>query len=75
MNHLVKILTDEYGEKEDSPKWCLSVFNTGNMAFCSGQFYGFGESKVEYEIKQVKRGGITCERCISKIKDIKSVKL
>lgn len=75
MNSLVKITRDDDGYLIDDPKWCLLVHYTGNMAFCSGQFVGVGESACEYEIKEVIRGGITCQNCIDKIKGIKAVKL
>lgn len=75
MNQLVKILVDDCGEVIENAKWCLSIHDTGNMAFCSGQFYGEGESACKYEFREIVRGGITCENCLDKIKRIKSVKL
>ena len=75
-HHLVKILTDEYGHPEDEPVWCLAIVTGGsNAAFCSGIFFGHGESEVEFREKYRKKGGITCENCLSKIKEIKRIKL
>ncbi len=75
---LVKIKKDDYNElvpKEDQV-WCLVYSaNGGSQNFCEGQFFGYGESAAEYETKEVKKGGITCKRCIEKIKEIKSIKL
>ncbi len=75
MNYLIRILVDDNGEKRFDPVWCLVVHDTGNMAFCSGEFFGVGESGVVYEVKGCKRGGITCPKCLDKIKLIKAVKL
>lgn len=75
MNTLVKILADDNGEVIENPKWCFSVHWSGNQALCSGQFYGYGESGAEYEIKSTKKGGITCTDCLEKIKQIKAIKL
>lgn len=76
MNHLVKIITSDDGEEVEGAKWCLSVVAAGgNMSFCSGEFYGPGESSCKYKVKKQNVGGITCSECIDKIKLIKSVKL
>lgn len=75
MNYLVKILIDDNGEEISDPKWCFIYHEGGNMSFCDGQYFGEGESAVVYETKSVNRGGITCENCLSKIKEVKSVKL
>lgn len=75
MNNLVKILYDDDGEKVENPKWHLAIFDTGMMAYCSGEFFGLGESRVVFETKETKKGGITCANCLYKIKLIKSVKL
>lgn len=78
MNHLVKILTDDSGEPREKKfqTWCLIVYENGtNRAFCSGEAFGGGDSACDYERKTVKRGGITCEKCIDRIKEIKAIKL
>lgn len=76
MNHLVKILSDDSGEKRDNPVWCLSHEITGgNATLCGGEFYGEGESGCDYKIKSTEKGGITCEDCLRIIRKIKSVKL
>lgn len=76
MNRLVKILTDDLGEKRDNPKWCLiHEIAGGNATFCGGEYFGSGESGCEFLTKKSKRGGITCPDCLEKIKIIKAVKL
>lgn len=73
MPFVVKITKDDDGEKIPYAKWCFVIEITGgNAAFCSGQFFGDGESSCEYETKE---GKITCPECISLIKTIKQVKL
>lgn len=75
-NQLVKLLTNDDGDSYDDPRWHLIDYNGSDPAtFCSGEFFGYGQSGCDYDIKVVKRGGITCESCLEKIKDIKAVKL
>lgn len=75
MHNLVKILTDEDGEPMP-PVWHYP-FNNGDAdrVLCSGQVFGDGEGTATFEIKQVQRGGITCEECLKLIKAFKKVKL
>lgn len=77
MNYLVKILSDDSGEPREKYQqyWHYVTNKTGNQTLCEGEFFGFGESGCEYEVKQVKRGGITCPKCLAEIKDIKAIKL
>ena len=77
MSHtLVKITVDEDGADVDNAKWCLSIIAAGgSQSFCSGQYYGKGESSCEFKDKTVQRGGITCPECLQKIKEIKAIKL
>lgn len=42
---------------------------------CSGFVFGRGASAMKYELKKVKRGGITCYECLRLIKAYKAVKL
>ena len=73
---LVKLLTDDDGYKIDKPKWHYVVTLTGDPAtLCSGEFFGIGQSSCTYKEKTVERGGITCERCLKIIKEIKDIKL
>lgn len=72
---LVKIITDEDGEAE-VPDWHLVVDYGGSpQAFCSGQVFGDGEGAATYKTKRRQRGGITCERCLERIAEIKAVRL
>lgn len=76
MNHLVKILSADDGEKRKNTKWCLVVNKcAGNMTLCEGEYFGMGESGCEYEYKTVEKGGITCSDCLAQIKYIKNIKL
>jgi len=78
MGHgIVKILVDDSGEIRhlDDQVWHLSVYEAGcNMTFCEGELYGPASAATEFEFKDVKRG-ITCPKCIERIKDIKSIQL
>lgn len=78
MNNLVQIISDEDGEfvEPDDRVWCLSVVGGGGpMCLCSGLVFGYGEGSATYIEKTVKRGGVTCEVCISAIRELKAVKL
>lgn len=76
-HELVKITVDDDGDEKPDPKWCLvDPTNGGGPAtMCTAEFFGYGESGCVYEIKAVKRGGITCEDCLKKIRLIKAIKL
>lgn len=74
-HNLVKLITDEDGEKMH-PVWHFP-FNTGdgNRVLCSGQVFGEGEGLATFETKIVQRGGITCQQCLNIIKSFKKVRL
>ncbi len=76
MNKLVKLLTNDDGQKQE-PLWHLidPANETGPSTLCSGEFFGYGESSCTYELKSVKRGGITCLKCTGKLKTYKAVRL
>lgn len=76
MTHtVVKILTDEDGEKV-APFWHLSVdWGDGNRTFCTGEVYGDGEGSATYKEKEAAKGGITCSKCLRQIREIKLIKL
>ena len=78
MNKLVKLTMNE--DKEAIPKneqkWCLVVDACGaETTLCTGEVYGLGEGDAEGECKTTQRGGITCNDCMTRIKEIKSVRL
>jgi hypothetical protein len=77
MNSLVMFFRDDDGELIDDPVWHLIDPGNaqGEASFCTGEFFGGGESSVIFEVKMVKRGGITCPRCLDKLKIYKTVKL
>lgn len=73
MEQVVKILYNEDGEKEDSPKWhWINTFGDSPRAFCTGEVFGYGEGSAVYKSKT---GKITCPHCIELIKRIKAIKL
>ena len=79
MNHLIRILTSDDGEiyDEDFAKlWHVAIESAGcTGTLCGGEVVGYGNSACEYKYKAVKRGGITCDKCIEVLKSIKGVKL
>lgn len=83
MNRLVRIIKydkkymgDENPDDWGDGGWHLIIFNEDDpRIFCSGIVFLDGSTTVEYETKEVKRGGITCPDCLKKIKNIKAVKL
>lgn len=77
MNKLVKILYDDDGEKIENPVWHLvNPANwMGPCTLCSGEYFGYGESAVVYEEKEVCRGGIECKVCLAHIRLLKEIRL
>lgn len=77
MSHfVVKLKTYDDGEPKQEKVWCLVVEQCGDPAtFCTGEYFGEGQSGCEYVQKEVKRGGITCPSCLERIKMIKDIKL
>lgn len=77
MNHLVRILIDDSGDKAPKPgDWHLVVNEAGSdMALCSGEVFGEGEGTAVFKEKQVKRGGVTCPDCLRRIRFFKQVRL
>lgn len=75
MNHLVKILFDEDGTKQESPKWHLATpFGDAYRTVCTGEVFGFGEGSVIFKEK-IATKGITCSDCKDMVEWFKSVKL
>jgi hypothetical protein len=77
MNSLVRILCDDDGRpKNDAHVWHLvdPANVQGNAALCTGEFFGEGESRVEFEWKQAP-GGATCPRCIAIVNTYKAVRM
>jgi hypothetical protein len=77
MQSLVRFTTDE---GDPIPKadqvWCLvTPYAEGPQAFCTGEYFGYGEGgNSDFETKSAK-GGVTCEKCRDQIKLIKAVRL
>ena len=75
-NKLVQFLTDDDGNIHDDSDWHYVVNDAGcSRSLCRGEVFGKGDSALEYKLKQVKRGGITCKKCIRIIKEYKAIKL
>lgn len=77
MNHLVKIISNDDGDKlsKEEQVWHVAIKSDALRTLCTGEAFGFGESSCEYEEKWVKRGGITCDACLQKVKFIKKIRL
>jgi len=72
----VRLLTDDDGEKVDSPRWCLSVSDDGSpRTLCTGECYGEGEGSATFKEEYVEKGGITCRRCMERIRWMKSLRI
>lgn len=72
MNTLIKIIENTDGDKQE-PVWHLFFHQGGGdkSVFCTGEFVDL----CIYKTKTVKRGGITCQDCLRKIKEIKAIQL
>ena len=78
MHTIAKLTRNEDGQDipKDEQKWCLVYsFGDSDQLFCSSEVFGFAEGDAVAQIKQVKRGGITCLKCLQEIKTIKAIKL
>ena len=78
-NRLVKMTVTADGEPIDAEdqKWCLSnpsPYADTNRVTCSDEVLD-SDSHARWEEKHVKRGGITCHKCIENVKAFKSIKL
>jgi hypothetical protein len=73
MANVVKIITDDDCMPYNNDYWHYAYDHpTGKMVLCSCEYYGIGESNVEYKESD---GKITCQECIDIIKHFKSIKL
>ena len=78
MQTLVKQLVNEDQNPipVDGQRWHAIHHVSGDLAMiCTGEFICYGAGAGEYITKDVKRGGITCDRCIEVIKYYKAIKL
>jgi len=78
MHMLVQLLTDDDGEPQPHPEYWHLVDPTqcaGDASLCTQEFFGPGESAVEFRVRASRRGGITCPLCVTKIKAIKAIQL
>jgi len=67
MEIVVKILSNDDGDLEEGRDWCLvdPCNLQGDATLCTAEFFGEGESRATYEVK---RGKITCQKCVKIIK-------
>lgn len=73
---LVKLLTDDDGEKYKNKFWHLVHSPDGSRrTVCTGECFGLGEGDATYKSKRVEKGGITCPQCLEIIKWYKAIKL
>jgi hypothetical protein len=81
MNNIVKQLVNDDGAKipEDEQVWHLQRDISGDTALlCTGEFIHYGSASGNgeiYELKETKKGGITCPDCLGIIREFKAVKL
>ncbi len=74
MNDLVKITENQDGVIDAvDQRWCATVFTDTNRTVCGSTLDA--ASHYVAESKLVHRGGITCEKCLSVIREIKRIKL
>lgn len=72
----VKLLIDEDGDADERNTWHLSVYFSGSPTlFCTGEVYGQGEGNAEGVERTRVRGGVTCEDCLNRIREIKAVRI
>ena len=77
MPHLVKRIINDDGEECSDPFWHimdLSVSIDCARVLCTGEAYDACSGLV-LEIKETKRGGITCPSCLRTIKSYKALKI
>ncbi len=75
---LVKILVDEDGNDvpSEEQQWCLadpSPYADTARVLCSQQALDH-DTNAKWASKLVKRGGITCPKCIETVKAFKAIK-
>lgn len=78
MQQLAKQLIDEDRRPipEDEQVWHVLDDAMGDVSIlCTGEFVDYGCGEGEYLFKTVKRGGITCKKCLERIMYYKSIKL
>ena len=77
MTHtLVQIIIDDDLQETNNLDWHLVDPGNpcGTAALCTGEFFGDGESAVSYKTKTVKRGGITCKKCMDVLLSYKAIR-
>lgn len=64
---IVRFITDDDGDTvvNDSWHWVDQGNKQGDAKFCTMEFFGFGESALEFETSE---GKITCADCLKKLK-------
>lgn len=73
---VVKMTIDDSGEKHPSNKWHLVISASGSrVTLCTGESFGEGEGNASGVQKFVRKGNITCKKCLSFIYMIKMIEL
>jgi len=81
VNSLVKQIVNDDGEAvpPEEQVWHLMQAFTGDAGLlCTGEFVDDGAASgngSNYKFKEVKRGGITCNKCLSIVKEFKAIRL
>jgi hypothetical protein len=73
MNHLVEVRTDSNGDiyEPEERVWCVASSSDVVRTLCGLTL----DEYCKFEEKVVQRGGITCAKCFTIVKEIKSIKL
>lgn len=69
MNALIRLShTGDGSEIEEGERaWCLKTNARGDYQTLCGEMYSFsgmGEGCMEFETKELSRGGVTCSKCL-----------
>lgn len=69
MNRLIRLTHDgnNIPIAEEDQRWCLIANTHGDLNTLCGDMYGIsgsGDGCYDYRVREVKAGGVTCERCL-----------
>jgi hypothetical protein len=75
-HELVKITVNDDGEYSfDEHFHYVHAPDGAARTLCSNEVFGDGEGQAQFMLKEVKRGGISCPKCMEIIKAFKRIKL
>ena len=75
MAYLVKLITNDDGDKVQCPKWhIVQTFGDSDRTLCSGEAYGLGESGVIFKGKFGTLNDCDCHKCLEIVDWFKKLK-